>query len=51
MILVFVPEETEIENDDVIIGKIYPIQPVGNHNKIYKDNSEIFKSNVYGVFD
>lgn len=47
----FVPEETEIDNDDIIIGKISPIQPVGHNNKIYKDNSEIFKSNVKGVVD
>lgn len=47
----FVPEETEITNQDIIIGKVSPIQPTGNNNKIYKDNSEQFKSNVDGVID
>ena len=46
----FIPEETEIFNEDVIIGKISPINPVEN-NKILKDSSEIFKSNVPGVID
>lgn len=45
------PEETIINNEDIIIGKISPIQPTGNNNKVYKDNSEIFKSNVQGVVD
>jgi len=47
----FAPEETEITNEDFIIGKISPIQPTGDSNKVYKDNSEIFKSNVDGVVD
>ena len=47
----FVPEETEIENEDFIVGKISPIQPTGDNNKVYKDSSEIFKSNVPGVID
>ena len=47
----YIPEETIIENGDIIIGKISPIQPTGNNNKVYKDNSEIFKSNVQGVID
>jgi DNA-directed RNA polymerase II subunit RPB2 len=47
----YAPEETEINNEDIIIGKISPIQPTGNNSKVYKDNSEIFKSNVTGVID
>lgn len=47
----FAPEETEILNNDIIIGKVSPIQPTGNNNKVYKDNSEQFKSNVTGVID
>ena len=47
----FVPEETVINSEDIIIGKISPIQPTGNNNKVFKDNSEIFKSNVPGVID
>ena len=45
------PEETEITNEDFIIGKVSPIQPTGDSNKVYKDSSEIFKSNVDGVID
>jgi DNA-directed RNA polymerase beta subunit/intein/homing endonuclease len=47
----YVPEEVEINNDDIIIGKISPIQPTGTNNKIYKDNSKIFKSSIPGVID
>ena len=47
----FVPEETIIKDGDMIIGKVSPIQPTGNDNKVYKDNSEQFKSNVDGVVD
>ena len=45
------PEETVLDSDDIIIGKISPIQPTGNNNKVYKDNSTSFKSNVEGVID
>lgn len=47
----YVPEETKIVNNDVIIGKVSPIQPVGNSNKIFRDNSEIFKTLVPAVID
>ena len=47
----YAPEETIIENEDVIIGKISPIQPTGNNNKVYKDNSVIYKNNIQGVVD
>jgi len=47
----FVKEETEIDSGDIIIGKVSPIQPTGDDNKVYKDNSVIFKSNVSGVID
>ena len=47
----FVEEETIINNQDIIIGKVSPIQPTGNNNKVYKDNSVQFKSNVEGVID
>jgi DNA-directed RNA polymerase beta subunit len=46
----FVEEETPIVKDDIIIGKISPIQPVDS-NKVYKDNSEIYKAFVPGVID
>jgi len=47
----YVPEETEIYDEDIIVGKVSPIQPTGNNNKVYKDSSEIFRSNVNGVID
>lgn len=47
----YCPEETEITNEDFIIGKVSPIQPTGDSNKVYKDSSKIFKSNVDGVID
>ena len=47
----YAPEETIINKNDIIIGKVSPIQPTGNNNKVYKDNSEQFKENVEGVID
>tara|TARA_B100000886_G_scaffold336026_1_gene294071 strand:+ start:113 stop:3469 length:3357 start_codon:yes stop_codon:yes gene_type:complete len=44
--------ETEVKNGDVVIGKISPLDPgTENQNKIYKDNSQIYKSNVTGYVD
>jgi DNA-directed RNA polymerase beta subunit len=49
----FVPEETEIYNGDVILGKVTPINNTGmtTSNKKYKDSSEVYKSYVSGVVD
>jgi DNA-directed RNA polymerase beta subunit len=47
----YVPEETVIVNGDVIIGKVSPIQADSNTNKLYKDDSEIYKSTVAGTVD
>ena len=47
----FVPEETIIKNGDMIIGKVSPIQPTGNNNKVFKDESVIYKENTPGVID
>jgi DNA-directed RNA polymerase II subunit RPB2 len=47
----YVPEETKVVNGDIIIGKISPIQPMGNNNKSYKDSSISYKSNIPGVID
>lgn len=46
-----VPEETEIVNGDIIIGKVSPIQPSGGSTKTFKDNSETYKSQRPGVVD
>lgn len=45
------PEETVLENGDILIGKVSPIQPIGDSNKVYKDNSEYYKSYIPGVVD
>jgi len=48
----FIPEETIIEENDVLIGKLTPIQPSATNNmKIYKDSSTLFRSGVQGVVD
>jgi DNA-directed RNA polymerase II subunit RPB2 len=47
----YAPEETTLKYEDIIIGKISPIQPTGNNNKVYKDNSEIYKHTIEGVVD
>lgn len=48
----YVEKETKINNGDVIIGKVSPIQPgVENNAKIYKDSSKIYKSGASGVID
>lgn len=47
----YVPEETHIENGDVIIGKVTPIQPAPGSNKCFKDSSEIYKSSESAIID
>jgi len=46
----YIPEGTPIFNEDIIIGKISPIQPTST-NKLFKDNSEMYKNSVPGVID
>jgi hypothetical protein len=47
----YVPEETTVENGDVIIGKVTPIQPAPGSNKCFKDSSEIYKSQEPAIID
>ncbi len=47
----YVPEETLVENGDVIIGKVTPIQPAPGSNKCFKDSSEIYKSQEPAIID
>jgi hypothetical protein len=47
----YVPEETLVENGDVIIGKVTPIQPAQGSNKCFKDSSEIYKSQEPAIID
>jgi DNA-directed RNA polymerase II subunit RPB2 len=46
----YVPEEIEVVNGDIIIGKVTPLQdPIGN--KQYKDSSDVYKSHAPAVID
>ncbi len=47
----FVPEETKIKNNDVLFGKLTPIQPGEESNKIFKDGSLMYKGGVDAVVD
>lgn len=47
----YVPEETIITNNDIIIGKVSPIQQIENSTKEYKDSSEVYNSLADGVVD
>jgi len=47
----FVPEETQIVNGDIIIGKVTPINNPEDPTKKYKDSSEVYKSHAPGVID
>ena len=48
----YVPKETKIENGDIIIGKVSPIDPGSdNQSKIFKDTSQVYKSNVSATID
>ena len=47
----YVPEETKIVNNDVIIGKITPIQPTPNNPLPYNDNSKIYSQYIPAKVD
>jgi hypothetical protein len=47
----YIPEETVIQNGDIILGKVTPIHDVGDSNKQFKDSSEVYKSHAPGVID
>ena len=47
----FAPEETKLENNDAIFGKVTPIGDVTGTGKPYRDSSELFKMNGTGVVD
>jgi len=46
----YVKEETSVDNGDIIIGKVSPLQEMIG-GKQYRDSSETYKSNVTGVVD
>src|SRR3989344_7025137 len=45
----YCPEETTLERNDAIFGKITPIMDVGESTKKFRDTSEIYKSTSKGV--
>jgi len=47
----FVPEETRLENGDIVIGIVSPIVQTGGTDKQFKDKSEVYKSHVGGRID
>ena len=48
----FIDVETKVVNGDVLIGKVSPLDPgTETNNKIHKDNSQVYKSNVDGHID
>ena len=47
----YAPEETKVNNGDIIIGKITPIKTSGTNKKEWKDSSEFYKSGVPGTVD
>jgi DNA-directed RNA polymerase II subunit RPB2 len=46
----YVPEETVLENNDVLIGKVSPIQK-DDANKIYRDESNVYRSTIPSTVD
>ena len=47
----YAPEETKLENGDVIFGKITPIVDVGASGKSFRDSSEVYHMHAPGVVD
>ena len=46
----YVPEETVLENNDVLIGKVSPILK-DESNKVYRDSSNVYRSTVPSTVD
>ena len=47
----FVPKDTYVCGDDIIIGKVFPIKPEHDKNKVYRDSSTALRSNEDGYID
>lgn len=47
----FIPEETEITNNDVLIGKITSVQSTDRNARTYRDSSTLYKHYIDGVVD
>lgn len=46
-----IPEEVEVEANDIIIGKVSSIANGNNKDKVWKDNSQTYKHYLHGVVD
>ena len=47
----FVPENTYVDGDDIIIGKVYPIKEMNSSGHIYRDSSTALRANESGFID
>jgi len=47
----YVPEETVVEDGDILIGKVTPIEPSGSGGKSFKDSSHPYKSTLPATVD
>ena len=47
----FVPENTYVDGDDIIIGKVYPIKETNSSGHIYRDSSTALRANESGFID
>tara|TARA_B100000795_G_scaffold253626_1_gene223929 strand:- start:10 stop:3633 length:3624 start_codon:yes stop_codon:yes gene_type:complete len=47
----FVPENTYVDGDDIIIGKVFPIKTGSTEGYVYRDSSTALRSNENGYID
>lgn len=47
----FVPENTYVDGDDIIIGKVFPIKSGSTDGYVYRDSSTALRSNENGYID
>ena len=47
----FVKENTYVDGDDIIIGKVFPIKPVPNQSYVSRDSSTALRANENGYID
>ena len=47
----FVPENTYVDGDDIIIGKVFPMKSGNNDGYVYRDSSTALRSNENGYID
>ena len=46
-----VPENTYVDGDDIIIGKVFPIKETSKTGHIFRDSSTVLRSNESGFID